>query len=60
MHCSAGDIVLVESISPRLGRLKVGEIVLAYSPDNPSRTVCKRIKGLGKSKNGGYMTRSTM
>lgn len=47
LFCSAGDIVLVESISPRLGRLKVGEIVLAYSPDNPSRTVCKRIKGLG-------------
>mmetsp|Transcript_16842 Transcript_16842/g.19566 ORF Transcript_16842/g.19566 Transcript_16842/m.19566 type:complete len:151 (-) Transcript_16842:355-807(-) len=44
---AAGDIVIVEHITPRFGTLKVGDVVLAKSPTNPRKTVCKRIRGLG-------------
>mmetsp|Transcript_23526 Transcript_23526/g.28982 ORF Transcript_23526/g.28982 Transcript_23526/m.28982 type:complete len:159 (+) Transcript_23526:264-740(+) len=43
----AGDIVVVEHITPRFGTLKVGHVVLANSPTNPKKTICKRIKGFG-------------
>jgi len=44
---TAGDIVLVEHMTPRLRRLKRGDVVIAQSPTNPKQTICKRITGLG-------------
>ena len=42
-----GDIILMDRISPRLGRVKVGDIVICKSPTHPHQTVCKRIAALG-------------
>ncbi|GAQ84474.1 Peptidase S24/S26A/S26B/S26C family protein [Klebsormidium nitens] len=41
-----GNIIFVEHISPRLGRLKAGDVVTAQSPRNPNAVICKRILGL--------------
>jgi hypothetical protein len=38
--------VLVECITPRLQRLKVGDIVISSSPSNPYNTICKRLCGM--------------
>ncbi|KAG6613912.1 signal peptidase I [Phytophthora cinnamomi] len=38
-----GDIVLLDKLSPRLWRLRPGEVVIARSVSNPRQTVCKRI-----------------
>mmetsp|Transcript_16765 Transcript_16765/g.32644 ORF Transcript_16765/g.32644 Transcript_16765/m.32644 type:complete len:150 (+) Transcript_16765:424-873(+) len=43
---SAGDIVLVDRISPQLLKINKGDIVIAQSPTNPRQTVCKRVKGM--------------
>ena len=42
-----GDVVFAESLSVRMGRLRVGDVVVARSPTNASHTVCKRVLGLG-------------
>lgn len=42
-----GDIVLIESLSRRAGRIRVGDVVVAASPTNPRHAVCKRVRGLG-------------
>lgn len=39
----AGDIVLMERVSPRLRNIRTGDIVICKSPTNPTQTVCKRI-----------------
>mmetsp|Transcript_13401 Transcript_13401/g.23994 ORF Transcript_13401/g.23994 Transcript_13401/m.23994 type:complete len:158 (+) Transcript_13401:128-601(+) len=44
---TAGDIVLVENLTPRFGTVKKGDIVISQSPTNPKQSVCKRIKGMG-------------
>ena len=43
---TSGDIVLVEHITARTGRLRVGDVVIARSVQNPKHIVCKRIRGL--------------
>lgn len=43
---SAGDIILVEHLSVRNGRLRVGDVIIARSVQNPRHVVCKRIRGL--------------
>eukprot|EP00514_Thraustochytrium_sp_LLF1b_P003205 CAMPEP_0184512354 /NCGR_PEP_ID=MMETSP0198_2-20121128/2832_1 /TAXON_ID=1112570 /ORGANISM="Thraustochytrium sp., Strain LLF1b" /LENGTH=136 /DNA_ID=CAMNT_0026902365 /DNA_START=84 /DNA_END=493 /DNA_ORIENTATION=+ len=43
---TAGDIVLVERISPMADLIKNDDIVIAVSPTNPRQTVCKRVKGM--------------
>ncbi|CAI5463610.1 unnamed protein product [Closterium sp. Yama58-4] len=40
---AAGDVVLLEHITPALHALKPGDIVVAKSPSNPRMMVCKRI-----------------
>ncbi|KAI9083550.1 hypothetical protein K1719_034492 [Acacia pycnantha] len=40
-----GDVVLAEHVSPRLGKLGPGDLVLLRSPLNPNRTLTKRIVG---------------
>ncbi|KAA8524062.1 hypothetical protein F0562_010507 [Nyssa sinensis] len=42
-----GDVLLTEHISARLGKVGVGDIVLVRSPENPRKTVTKRIVGMG-------------
>ncbi|KAI0507365.1 hypothetical protein KFK09_013488 [Dendrobium nobile] len=41
-----GDIVAVERISPRWSLISVGDIILLRSPENPMKTVTKRVLGL--------------
>ncbi|KAM7492489.1 hypothetical protein LguiA_035410 [Lonicera macranthoides] len=41
-----GDVLLSEHISSRLGKLGTGDLVLVTSPENPRRTVTKRILGM--------------
>ncbi|PIA41510.1 hypothetical protein AQUCO_02200142v1 [Aquilegia coerulea] len=41
-----GDVLLVEKFSTRLGKLVPGDIVMLKAPDNPTRTVTKRLLGM--------------
>ncbi|KNE56681.1 hypothetical protein AMAG_02464 [Allomyces macrogynus ATCC 38327] len=41
-----GDFVLIDKISPRFGRIELGDVVVATSLSNPDRVVCKRITGM--------------
>lgn len=41
-----GDLVLVDRFSHRIGRVGLGDIVLVRSPENPRKTVTKRIIGM--------------
>lgn len=41
-----GDVLLTEHITSRLGRLGLGDVVLVRSPENPRKTVTKRILGM--------------
>ena len=41
-----GDIALLEHPSVSLGRVRVGDVVLARSAQNPRHMVCKRVLGL--------------
>ncbi|XP_071452624.1 mitochondrial inner membrane protease subunit 1 [Hetaerina americana] len=40
------NIILTEHITPRLRRIKKGDIVIAKSPNNPRQLICKRVVGL--------------
>ncbi|WOL12459.1 mitochondrial inner membrane protease subunit 1 [Canna indica] len=42
-----GDVVAVERITTRWGSLSVGDVVVLQSPENPRKTVTKRVLGLG-------------
>ena len=37
------DLVLLDRVSPRLGRIATGDIVVADSPTRPGEPVCKRV-----------------
>ncbi|KAI3888076.1 hypothetical protein MKX03_010675 [Papaver bracteatum] len=41
-----GDWILSEKISIRLGKVRNGDIVTARSPENPRKTVVKRVMGM--------------
>ncbi|XP_010241323.1 PREDICTED: mitochondrial inner membrane protease subunit 1 [Nelumbo nucifera] len=41
-----GDLLLTERISTRLGKVGPGDIVLVRSPENPRKTVTKRVMGM--------------
>lgn len=41
-----GDLVLVERLSARFGKVGPGDMVLFRSPDNPRKVVIKRIVGV--------------
>ncbi|KAG6486755.1 mitochondrial inner membrane protease subunit 1-like [Zingiber officinale] len=41
-----GDVVAVERITPRRGTVEVGDVVILISPENPRKTVAKRVVGL--------------
>ena len=40
------DLVLLDRVSPRLGRIAPGDIVVADSPTRPGETVCKRVSAV--------------
>lgn len=42
----AGDVLLTERISAKIGKVGVGDVVLVRSPENPNRIVAKRILGM--------------
>ena len=42
----AGDVLLVERVSPRIGRVGPGDLVLVRSPVDPNRSLTKRIVGM--------------
>ncbi|GAB2296907.1 hypothetical protein Dimus_031009 [Dionaea muscipula] len=48
----SGDIVLVDCISPRIGKMGRGDIVIVRSPENPRKVVTKRLAGI----EGDHMT----
>ncbi|KAK6134440.1 hypothetical protein DH2020_031819 [Rehmannia glutinosa] len=41
-----GDVLLVDKLSPMLGKVGPGDVVLVRSPENPRKTITKRIVGL--------------
>lgn len=41
-----GDVLLVEHLSPLLDKLGPGDVIVARSPENPRKTVTKRILGM--------------
>ncbi|XP_060189419.1 mitochondrial ATP-independent inner membrane protease subunit 1a [Lycium barbarum] len=41
-----GDVLLAEHVSPLLDKVGPGDVVLVRSPDNPKKTVTKRIVGM--------------
>ncbi|XP_015877908.2 mitochondrial ATP-independent inner membrane protease subunit 1a [Ziziphus jujuba] len=41
-----GDVVLAEHVSHRFGKVGPGDLVLVRSPDDPRKTVTKRIVGV--------------
>jgi len=43
---STGDIILTDQITPRLGQLNRGDIVVARSPRKPREHICKRVIAL--------------
>lgn len=42
----SGDVIFAEMLSPRIGCLERGDVVIAVPPQNPKLRVCKRIIGL--------------
>ncbi|KAK3009355.1 hypothetical protein RJ639_013091 [Escallonia herrerae] len=41
-----GDVILAEYVSHRLGKVGPGDVVLVRSPENPRKTISKRIVGM--------------
>lgn len=39
----AGDVLLIEHLSPRIGKIGHGDLVLVQSPLNPNRNLTKRV-----------------
>ncbi|MQL76984.1 hypothetical protein Taro_009396 [Colocasia esculenta] len=42
----SGDVLLVDRVSTHLGKVSIGDVVLLQSPENPKKTVTKRVAGL--------------
>ncbi|XP_013185919.1 mitochondrial inner membrane protease subunit 1 [Amyelois transitella] len=53
----SNNILFTEHISPRLQRLKRGDIVIARNPSNPKQNICKRIVGLPGDRMRGHFPR---
>ncbi|KAG6455013.1 mitochondrial inner membrane protease subunit 1 [Manduca sexta] len=54
----SNNILFTEHLSPRLQRLRRGDIVIAKCPSNPKQNICKRIVGLPGDKVRGNFARS--
>jgi len=42
----AGDVVAVDRVSVRLGRVSTGDVVLMISPEDPRKSIAKRVVGM--------------
>ncbi|XP_021956472.1 mitochondrial inner membrane protease subunit 1 [Folsomia candida] len=42
-HLNSGNILITEKVSPRLGLVDVGDVVIAKSPEDRRTRICKRI-----------------
>ncbi|KAF8673398.1 hypothetical protein HU200_048962 [Digitaria exilis] len=42
----AGDVLAVDRVSARLGRVENGDVVLMISPEDPRKVVAKRVLGM--------------
>ena len=42
----SNDILVTERITPRLQRIKKGDIIIAKSPSDPKIYICKRVTGM--------------
>ena len=42
----AGDVVAVDRVSARLGRVAPGDVVMMISPEDPRKSVAKRVVGM--------------
>ncbi len=45
-----GDILLTEYVTPRLGRIRAGDVVVATKPTDPRVNVLKRVRGVAGEK----------
>ncbi|CAH3991916.1 unnamed protein product [Pieris brassicae] len=52
------NILFTEHITPRMQRLRRGDIIIAKCPTNPKQNICKRITGLPGDKVKGHFMRS--
>ncbi|KAL0839786.1 hypothetical protein ABMA28_016421 [Loxostege sticticalis] len=50
----SNNILFTEHVTPRMQRLRRGDIVIAKSPSNPKQNICKRIVGLPGDKVRGH------
>ncbi len=48
------DLVLLDRVSPRLGRIATGDIVVADSPTRPGETVCKRVAAVAGASRAAF------
>ena len=53
------DLVLLDRVSPRLGRIATGDIVVADSPTRPGETVCKRVSAVAGERIPGSFSRTS-
>ncbi|XP_026491382.1 mitochondrial inner membrane protease subunit 1 [Vanessa tameamea] len=53
------NILFTEHITPRLQRLRRGDIITAKCPTDPKQNICKRITGLPGDKVKGYFPRGS-
>lgn len=55
----SNNILLTEHVTPRIQRLRRGDIVIARSPSNPKQNICKRITAVSGDKvRGSFPSRS--
>ncbi|XP_072941696.1 mitochondrial inner membrane protease subunit 1 [Epargyreus clarus] len=54
------NILFTEHITPRLQRLRRGDIIIAKNPRNPKQNICKRITGLPGDKVNGHFSRRSV
>ncbi|KAG0057562.1 IMP1 inner mitochondrial membrane peptidase-like [Gryganskiella cystojenkinii] len=45
-----GDIVIFERLTQRYSKIQTGDLVVATSPEDPTKFVCKRVIGLAGDK----------
>lgn len=53
------NILFTEHITPRLQRLRKGDIIIAKCPTDPKQNICKRITGLPGDKVRGHFPRGS-
>lgn len=42
----AGDVIIIDRLTPQYGELREGDVVLCVSPKDPTKWICKRLIAL--------------